>query len=120
MRQAWGGLPTEVGADGFGFVGDFTDAVTIGFEAAWTEAAVGPIEQFYGVHDRDIHARLELRHAANVSSGDNIRRHNVDVCDFPIAQLAGKFRLEHIVGPDRATADMAFRDLQKRKTGFLE
>src|SRR5262245_55483050 len=85
---------------------------------AW--AAGRPVEQLNGVHHRDLAAALQLGDAADIAGGDEVRPHARDVVELSLAQLAGKLRLQKIVGSCRAAADMPLGHVEHGITGLRE
>jgi hypothetical protein len=69
------------------------------------------------VDQRHIAAGHQLGDAADVPGGDNIRAGFCDVGELAVAQPAGDFRLQQIVGAGRTAADMPFRDLYGLEPG---
>ena len=51
----------------------------------------------------------DLRDAADVAGGDEVRPRPLDIGDLAGAQRAGDLGLQHVVGAGRAAADVALR-----------
>src|SRR6266852_8253009 len=68
-----------------------------------------PVEQLDRMDDGQLRRCAELGHAADIAGGDDVRPHALDVSDFTIAQACRQRGLQDVVGPRRATAEMAFR-----------
>src|SRR4051794_10114090 len=79
-----------------------------------------PVEELDGVDDWDGGAARDLRHAADVAGGDEVRLDALDVRDLPGPELSGDLRLEEVVGAGRAAADMALRHVPDCKARLLQ
>src|SRR3954465_1698955 len=79
-----------------------------------------PVEELDGVDDRDGGAACDLRHAADVAGGDEVRLDPLDVRHLPGPELSGDLRLGEGGGAGRAAADMTFRHVPDGKAGLLQ
>ena len=59
-------------------------------QVAGHRPAVGPVDQLDGVGDGQVHAASQLRDAADVAGGHQIRPHTLDVGDLALAKLPGE------------------------------
>src|SRR5208337_5593211 len=68
-----------------------------------------PVEKLHRVDDGEGRRARNLREAADVAGGDEIRRNAVEVCDLAVAQPGRQLGLKEIVSPGRAAAQMPLR-----------
>ena len=80
------------------------------------QPASGPVEEFDCMYDRNWGTGGELGDAADVAGRDQIRFDGCDVRQLAIPQHGGDLRLQDVVGPRRAAAEMSFRHFQRLET----
>ena len=69
------------------------------------------------MHDRQPRVARELGDAADVAGGDEIGTGQRDVGQLALAQRRRQLRLQEVIGPGRAAAQVAFRHLDHQKPG---
>jgi hypothetical protein len=80
-------------------------------------AAVGPVEEFDRVEDRQAGGGADLGEAADIAGGDEVGAGGLDVGDLAVAEADGDFRLEHVVGAGGAAAEVALGGLADGEAG---
>jgi hypothetical protein len=75
--------------------------------------AGGPVEEFDCVDDRNWGTGGELGDATDVAGCDQIRVGGCDVGQLAIPQRLSDLRLQDVVGPRRAAAEMPFRYVKR-------
>ena len=73
-------------------------------------AASGPVEELDCMHDWEWRKGRELGDAADVACCDQIGLDGSYVGQLAIPQRGSDLRLQNVVGPRRAAAEMRFRD----------
>ena len=71
--------------------------------------ASGPVEELDCMYDRNWGTGSELGDAADVAGCNQIWRGGCDVGQLAITQRRSDLRLQDVVGPRRAAAEMPFR-----------
>src|SRR5690606_7304814 len=77
-----------------------------GFEPTRHGAAVSPVEQFDRMDDGCLGSSGELRDAADVAGGDEVRLHGADILHLAVAELRRDLGLKDVVGAGRSAADV--------------
>lgn len=80
----------------------------------------GPIEQLHAVDDRQLGAAADLHDAADISGGDHVGHRLENIRDFARLEFARDLRLEEIISPGRAAADMPLRHGDDVETGIAQ
>src|SRR6202008_4353388 len=73
-----------------------------------------------GVYDRNVCTHADLRHAANISSGDDLGLCFLDVRDLARPQPVRDVRLQDVIGPGGAATDMRLRHILDLEPHFRE
>src|SRR5262249_40128146 len=79
-----------------------------------------PVEQLDRVQNRNCRARSELRQATDIAGGDDLRLGLDDIRKLALEEAAGQLRLQQIIGPCRAAAEMALGHIEDGKPGTRE
>ena len=74
----------------------------------WLRTTGGPVEKLDCMYDRNWGTGGELGDAADVAGCDQVGPHSCDVGQFAIPQRGSDLRLQNVVSPRRAAAEVPF------------
>ena len=81
--------------------------------------AIGPVQKLHRMHHWQFPAG-ELRNAADVPARHAIGLHHIDGRQLALPEPGRDLRLQDVVSPGRAAANMPFRDFDHRKSGVAQ
>ena len=76
-----------------------------------------PIQKLYRMHDRHVYPGGDLSNASDVAGCNDIGSRTFDIAHLAVAELPRNHRLQQVVGPGGAAADMGFRYIHNQKAG---
>src|SRR6202022_3291800 len=84
-----------------------------GRQSSWLWPPSGPVEEFDGVHYRQVATRGEVSDAADIAGRDEIWPDFGNIRELAVAQCSRNLRLQQIIGPCRAATEMPLRHIDR-------